>query len=232
MALFTIADLHLSEGTDKPMDIFGATWRNHKARLEAAWRERVGTEDTVVIPGDISWGMGFSGAKDDLLFIHSLPGKKIIGKGNHDYWWNTLTKLESLISEIGADTISFLYNNAYRAEGKIICGTRGWFPDRSYGAEDEKIVLREAGRLRRSLEAGRALAEADEELIVFLHYPPSLSGVRCTPICDLLGEYGIARCYYGHLHGVAPQILDKSVGVTDLHLIAADNLGFTPLLIE
>ncbi len=232
MALYTIADLHLAEDTDKPMDIFGKAWEDHKRRLTDAWCGLVTEEDTVVIPGDISWGMRFDNTKNDLLYIHNLPGKKIIGKGNHDYWWNTLTKLKAFTAEIGASSISYLFNNAYKVEGKVICGTRGWFPDSVYGAEDEKIALREAGRLRRSLEEGLRLADEGEEIIVFLHYPPFYGGVKCPPVADLLREFNIKRCYYGHLHGAPERLLEKSFGVTDLHLISADKLGFTPLLIE
>ncbi|MBR6594245.1 MAG: metallophosphoesterase [Clostridia bacterium] len=232
MALYTIADLHLSESTDKPMDVFGKQWENHKERLEAAWRETVREEDTVVIPGDISWGMRFENTEKDLLFIHSLPGHKIIGKGNHDYWWGTLTKLYGFRDRIGATSIDFLFNNAYKTEGKVICGTRGWFPDGSYGPEDEKIVLREAGRLARSIEAGRALLEEGDELLVFLHYPPAFGGVKCAPLAEILWAEDVKRCYYGHLHGISNQLTEKSLGKTDLHLIAADALGFKPLLIE
>lgn len=232
MALYVIADLHLSEGTDKPMDVFGPAWFNHKERLEAAWRETVTEEDTVVVPGDISWGMRFENTEKDLLFIHSLPGRKIIGKGNHDYWWGTLTKLDDFKTRIGADSLDFLFNNAYKAGNKIICGTRGWFPDGNYGAEDEKIVQREAGRLRRSLEAGKAIADDGDEILVFLHYPPALGGVKCAPLAEVLWEYDIKRCYYGHLHGVNPQITEKSLGKADLFLIAADALGFKPFKID
>lgn len=232
MALYVIADLHLAEDADKPMDIFGPTWTNHKARLEKAWRETVSAEDTVVIPGDISWGMRFENTEKDLLFIHDLPGRKIVGKGNHDYWWGTLAKLNAFRTRIGADSIDFLFNNAYLVDNKVICGTRGWFADTNYGEDDEKIVLREAGRLRRSLEAGRELAENGEELLVFLHYPPAFGGVRCKPIADVLWEYDVKRCYYGHIHGANPQLLEKSCGKTDLLLISADALGFRPLPIE
>lgn len=232
MALYVIADLHLSEDTHKPMDVFGKAWDNHKGRLEAAWRDTVSQEDTVVVPGDISWGMRFENTEKDLMFIHSLPGRKLIGKGNHDYWWGTLTKLYDFRNRIGALSIDFLFNNAFKAGNKIICGTRGWFPDGSYGPEDEKIVLREAGRLRRSLEAGRALQEEGDELLVFLHYPPSFGGVKCKPLADILWEYDIKRCYYGHLHGINPAATEKSLGKTDLFLIAADALGFKPLKID
>lgn len=232
MALYTIADLHLSEDTDKPMDVFGHAWDNHKERLESAWWQTVTEDDTVVVPGDISWGMRFDNTEKDLLFIHSLPGKKIIGKGNHDYWWGTLTKLNAFRDSIGASSIDFLFNNAYKVDNKIICGTRGWFPDSSYGPDDEKIVQREAGRLRRSLECGRALATAGDELLVFLHYPPCFGGVKCAALADVLREFDVGRCYYGHLHGVSPALTEKSLGKADLFLIAADALGFKPLLID
>ncbi len=232
MALFAIADLHLSEDTDKPMDIFGKAWVNHKNRLEEYWRAVVTDGDTVVIPGDISWGIKFDNTEKDLLFIDSLPGRKIIGKGNHDYWWSTMSKLTGFLDRIGATSIDFLFNNAYKADGKIVCGTRGWFPEDSYGPDDEKIAQREAGRLRRSLEAGKALQTDGEELIVFLHYPPHFGALQCKPIADVLWEYDIKRCYYGHLHNAPSRLLERSCGKTDLTLIAADALGFTPLMIE
>jgi len=232
MALFVIADLHLSESTDKPMDVFGAAWVNHKQRLESAWRAAVTDEDTVVIPGDISWGMRFDNTEKDLLFIHGLPGKKIIGKGNHDYWWGTLTKLNAFRDSIGATSLSFLFNNAYKVGNKIICGSRGWFPDSFYGPDDEKIANREAGRLRSSLQAGKAIAEDGDEIIAFLHYPPIFGGVKCAPVADVLKEFGVKRCYYGHLHGAPRHLLEKSYGVCDLHLISADYLDFKPLIIE
>ena len=232
MALYTIADLHLSEGCDKPMDIFGPAWENHSSRLEKAWRALVGEDDTVVVPGDISWAMRLDEAVKDFMFINSLPGRKIIGKGNHDYWWNTLKKLDAFIKSIGADTISFLFNNAYKADNKVICGTRGWFPENVYSEDDEKIALREAGRLRLSLEQGRKLAENGEEIIVFLHYPPYFGGIKCAPVAELLREYNIKRCYYGHLHGAPEHLLESSIYKTELHLISADRLEFTPLLIK
>lgn len=235
MALFTIADLHLSLSADKPMDIFGAAWFNHTERLENLWRGNIGEDDTVVIPGDISWGMKLDGAAEDLRFIDALPGKKIIGKGNHDYWWGTLSKLNRFKEELGISSIEFLFNNAFRVDGKIVCGTRGWFPDNGYTAEDEKIVLREAGRLRLSLEAGIKLREKeessgvkDEEIIVFLHYPPAYSSTVCAPLVSILSEYGIKRCFYGHIHGANADFLIKDVGRCGLELISADYLGFMP----
>lgn len=232
MALFTIADLHLSTTTNKPMDIFGHAWTNHAERLKTAWNELVKPEDTVVVPGDISWGMNLDEAVEDFKFINSLPGRKLIGKGNHDYWWNTFSKLNRFKEENGLDTIEFLFNNAFEADGKIICGTRGWFPDNEYTADDEKIVLREAGRLKLSVEAGLKLRKNDEELVVFLHYPPAFASTSCSPLLEVLKEYGIKRLYYGHLHGANEALLIKSVGRTDLHLISADYLRFVPKLID
>ena len=235
MSLYTIADLHLSEDGDKPMDVFGHAWNDHKARLEKAWRETVREDDTVVVPGDVSWGMRFDNTAADLLFVHSLPGRKLLGKGNHDYWWNTLTKLRKFRDELGAFSLDFLYNNAFLVGNIIVCGTRGWFPDDTYGPDDEKIVQREAGRLRLSLEEGVKIAKAREEeteMIVFLHYPPFFNGLRCAPLTDLLAEYNIKRCFYGHLHGVSPALLEKSSGRTDLKLISADSLGFKPFLVR
>lgn len=232
MALYAIADLHLSEDCDKPMDIFGAAWVNHKNRLEEYWRATITEEDTVVIPGDISWGIRFDNTEKDLRFIDSLPGNKLIGKGNHDYWWNTLTKMKAFCADIGAESISFLFNNAYKVGNIVVCGTRGWFPEHSYGPDDEKIALREAGRLRRSLEAGKALAEEGDELVVFLHYPPAYGALTCRPVADVLWEYGVKRCFYGHLHNAPARLLEKSCGKTDLTLIAADALGFAPLRID
>lgn len=230
MSLYVIADLHLAHSTDKPMDIFGAAWENHVERLDNNWRSTVTDDDTVVIAGDVSWGMRMEDAVADFRFLESLPGKKIILKGNHDYWWSTMKKLLEFRDSTGAHSISFLFNNAYAAEGRIICGTRGWFPADSYSEDDKKITLREAGRLRASLEAGKQLLASGEgdEILVFLHYPPAFSGQRCEPICEVLAEYGIKDVYYGHLHGYITGKLNYQTAGANLHLISADKLGFMP----
>ena len=142
-----------------------------------------------------------------------------------------MAKLTAFRDQIGAKSIEFLFNNAYRVDNTVICGTRGWFPESSYGPSDEKIALREAGRLRRSLEAGKALADG-AETVVFMHYPPAFGGVRCNPIADVLWEYDVKRCFYGHLHNAPRHLIEKSCGKTDLTLIAADALGFVPLKID
>ncbi len=234
MSVFTIADLHLSHSADKPMDVFGPRWENHTQRLLQNWQSVVKPTDTVIIPGDISWGMRTEDALADLSFIQNLNGRKIIAKGNHDFWWQTMKKLYEFRDSIGAYSIDFLYNNAYVAEDYIICGTRGWFPESNYSEFDEKIVNREAERLRTSILAGKKLQEQfpDKELLVFLHYPPAYGDVRCLRICDVLHEYQIKRVFYGHLHGAQKSRLVHQIAGATATLVAADYLDFMPLIIE
>lgn len=234
MSVFTIADLHLSHSTDKPMDIFGSKWENHTEKLFENWQSVVKPTDTVIIPGDISWGMRTEDALADLEFIQNLNGRKIIAKGNHDFWWQTMKKLYEFRDSIGAISIDFLYNNAYIAENFIICGTRGWFPENNYGDFDEKIVNREAERLRTSILAGKKLQQEhpNKEILVFLHYPPAYSGVKCEKICDVLHEYDIKRVFYGHLHGAQKSKLVYQTSGADIKLVSADWLDFKPMLID
>ena len=231
MSVFTIADLHLSHSTNKPMDIFGARWENHTERLFENWQSVVKPEDTVIIAGDISWGMRTEDALADFEFIQKLNGKKIIAKGNHDFWWQTMKKLNAFRDSIGATSIEFLFNNAYVVEDYIICGTRGWFPENNYGPDDEKIVNREAERLRTSILAGLKLKEehVDKEILVFLHYPPAYNGVKCERICEVIREYGIKRVYYGHLHGAQKSRLVHQIAGANMTLVSADWLNFTPI---
>lgn len=231
MSVFTIADLHLSHSTNKPMDIFGARWENHTERLFENWQSVVKPEDTVIIAGDISWGMRTEDTLADFEFIQKLNGKKIIAKGNHDFWWQTMKKLNAFRDSIGADSIEFLFNNAYLVENYIICGTRGWFPENNYGPDDEKIVNREAERLRTSILAGLKLKEehTDKEIVVFLHYPPAYNGVKCERICEVIREYGIKRVFYGHLHGAQKSRLVHQIAGANLTLVSADWLNFTPI---
>ena len=234
MALYTIADLHLSYTTNKPMDIFGPKWENHAERLRENWLSTVAPEDTVVIAGDVSWGMRIDDAKADLAFLETLPGKKIIAKGNHDFWWGTMKKLYEFRDSIGAQSIDFLFNNAYYEQGFIICGTRGWFPETAYGPDDEKIVNREAERLRTSIRAGLKIKEEhpEAELLVFLHYPPAYGGVKCERICEVLREYNVKRVFYGHIHNAQKSQLVYQTAGANLVLTAADKLDFTPVRIE
>ena len=222
MSIFTIADTHLSLSDDKPMDIFGG-WQDYVTRLESNWKSLITDDDTVVVPGDISWAMSLEGALEDFRFIHNLPGKKIILKGNHDYWWNTKRKMDAWLENESLDTISILHNNAFKVGDYVICGTRGWFYDAEKSA-DMKVLLREASRLERSIEEGKKLGE---NLIVFLHYPPVYGDGISAGIIDIMREYGVKRCFYGHLHGPSCRMAftGEYLGI-NFELISADHLGF------
>ncbi len=226
MSLWVLGDTHLSFGVDKPMDIFGG-WNNYVERLENNWREMVKNDDTVVLAGDISWGMTFEESLPDFRFIDSLPGKKIVMKGNHDYWWSTMAKMERFLNDNNLTTISFLFNNAYRIGSISVCGTRGWFYD-AHGAHDEKVIAREVGRLKMSYDAAKKLGG---EPVAFLHYPPVYAGRECPEIMQALLETDIKRCYYGHLHGRKNHLLAVTgpyKGI-DFHLIAGDYTQFKPI---
>ncbi len=231
MSVFMLSDTHLSLSADKPMDVFGAKWENHTEKIEKNWNSTVTQSDTVIIPGDISWGMGLDSSKDDLKFINSLNGKKIIGKGNHDYWWQTMKKLNEFKKELSLDTIEFLFNNAYAVENFIIAGTRGWMLAENYGEDDAKIVSREAGRLKLSLQSAKKLQEANNgsEIVVFLHYPPSFNGIVSHQLTDVMNEFGVKRCFYGHVHSVNPELLDRKADGIDIYCISADLIGFKPM---
>lgn len=226
MSLFAIADTHLSFGTDKPMDSF-IGWNDYVSRLEKNWNSVVSSNDTVVIAGDISWAINFDELNADFDFINSLNGEKIILKGNHDYWWNTANKMNKFIAENNFDKIKILHNNSYNVDGISVCGSRGWMFE-SEEAHDEKILNREVNRLKMSLDS----AECDEK-IVFLHYPPITTDCKCDEILNLLNEYGIKKCFFGHLHGVAAKLaVDDNVNGIDFKLISCDRLGFTPKLVR
>ncbi len=227
MALFAIADLHLSLSVNKPMDIFSG-WDNYVERLSENWTKIVSDEDTVVLPGDISWGIDLNEAKADFGFINGLKGTKIILKGNHDYWWSTMSKLNSFLKENRFDTIKILHNNHYRYEEYGICGTRGWINETDIPA-DAKVLAREAGRLETSIQS--ALAE-DLEPIVFLHYPPIYGDEYNYDILDVMYKYNIKKCYYGHLHGKAHKyaICGERDGI-DFRLISGDFVQFCPIRI-
>lgn len=216
------------------MDIFGARWENHFQKLSCEWRALIKEDDTVVIPGDISWGSSFEEALPDLKFIDALPGKKIIGKGNHDYWWSTMKKMQKFKEENGLSSIEFLFNNAYVAENKIICGTRGWVNEFGVKTEDERIIKREANRLQMSLDEGKKLKEQypENEIVVFLHYPPIFGEFMNLDILDVLYRYDISEVYFGHLHNVRPEQLDKEYIGIKLHLVSCDYVGFVPQKVE
>lgn len=234
MSVFALSDPHLSFDVDKPMDIFGAKWKNHWETMKDMWCRTVTEEDTVIMPGDISWGSSFDEAYADLEFINSLPGKKIIGKGNHDYWWSTLTKMNAFVAKKGLSSIKFLFNNAYLCEDKIICGTRGWINEFGVKAEDERLIKREAARLELSLAEGEKLKELypENEIIVFLHYPPVFREFLNCDILDVLYRHEIKKVYYGHLHNVPKSFLDDEYLGISLTLCACDFIDFCPIKVN
>lgn len=227
MSLYAIADLHLSLSSGKPMNIFPG-WDNHVERLEKNWQTTVSPDDTVVVPGDISWAINFEEAKADFDFINRLNGHKVIMKGNHDYWWNSMAKMNRFLEENGFDTITIVHNNYYPYGEYGICGTRGWIKDTEEPA-DAKVLAREAGRLEASIKA--ALADGKKP-IVFLHYPPIFANDYNREILDVLFQYDIKTCYYGHLHGNAHRYaVCGEVDGINYQLIAGDFVQFCPKLI-
>ena len=237
MSLYTIADLHLStfDKTNKSMEIFGKSWADYMLRINNNWRHLITDNDTVIIPGDVSWALSLDEAESDFRFLDSLPGKKIIGKGNHDYWWSTMRKHEAFFEKCGIKTISFLFNNAYEDEKYIIAGTRGWYNDEDAAnapdnADFEKLTNRENLRLRASLAEAKKLQESspEKEIIVFMHFPPFWNGKASDGLIEALKEYGVRRVYFGHIHGnytVKPHFDYEGI---EMHIISADYLKFTP----
>lgn len=227
MALWAIGDLHLSLGADKPMDIFGGAWVGYMDKLRQGLSV-IGPEDTTVLLGDISWSLDLQQAREDFAFINDIPGRKIILKGNHDYWWNTVTKFNKFCQENDFADLFILNNNCYKYGDVCICGTRGWFyeEDRS-GEHDEKVFKRELLRLEASLKAA-----GEREKLVFLHYPPRYKGYECPEILELLKQYGVRRCFYGHLHGPSHGLAMEGLwnGI-DFRLVSADRLDFKPYMV-
>ena len=235
MALFALSDPHLSFSTNKPMDIFSERWENHAQKIEAAWLENVGENDTVVIPGDISWAMTLDEARLDFAFIDRLPGKKIILKGNHDYWWQSLKKLNEFLAAENFTTITFLHNTAIYAEGFIICGSRGWSNDPPLSDEDKKIIAREAGRFRLSIAEAKKLQnkifkETGEtpEILAFSHYPHLSPGQDTSPIAEVLVQEGIKRVFYGHLHGRCESHMPRDITGLYAQIVSSDVINFVP----
>lgn len=236
MSLYSIADLHLSHSADKPMDVFGSRWLSYTEKLEKNWRAIVSPDDTVVVPGDISWAMSLEEATADFAFIDSLPGKKLIGKGNHDYWWSTMTKMKAFTKANEFASIDFLYNNAFVCEDYIVCGTRGWYVEERLqnareNADYDKIVAREAARLEISLnEAERLRTDSRRPILVYLHFPPVFRSFVCRELVDILHAHHVRHCYFGHIHGVynVPRCTDfEGISMT---LISADFLNFVPMI--
>ena len=224
MALYAIGDLHLCLGSPKPMDIFGGAWVGYMDKLLSGLSV-IGPEDTTVLLGDLSWALDLDQAEKDFAWINQIPGKKIILKGNHDYWWSTVSKFNQFCKAKNFSQMEILNNNHFEYDGWAICGTRGWFyEEQRSGQHDEKVFKRELLRLEASLQSAGMLPK-----IVFLHYPPKYKGYECTEIMDLLKKYDVRRCFYGHLHGPSHSLAMQGVwdGV-DYRLVAADYLDFQP----
>lgn len=224
MALYAIGDLHLCLGAQKPMDVFGGAWVGYMDKLKEGF-SRVTQEDTTVLLGDLSWALDLPNAQADFAWINEIPGRKIILKGNHDYWWSTAAKFQKFCLENGFQDLHILNNNCYEYEDYAICGTRGWFfEEERSGQHDEKVFKRELLRLEASLKAA-----GEKPKMVFLHYPPRYKGYECREILDLLQKYDVRRCFYGHLHGGSHKLAMEGLwDGLDFKLVAADHIGFTP----
>lgn len=222
MALYAIGDPHLSLSSSKPMDVFGGNWVGYVDKLKAGL-QCITPEDTTVLCGDLSWGMSLPEVRLDLAFLNEIPGRKIILKGNHDYWWETASKMNRFFAENGFQ-FELLHNNCHFYGDYAICGTRGWFLDEEKGGHNEKMLRREVMRLETSLKAA-----GDREKLVFLHYPPIYQGYRCPEILELLRRYEVKRCIFGHLHGPSCRLaVQSTVDGTEFILVSADYLGFMP----
>lgn len=224
MALYVLGDLHLSLGGDKPMDVFGGAWCGYLEKLKKGLSV-IGPEDTTVLLGDVSWAMDLSRAREDFAFLAAIPGRKLLVKGNHDYWWSTAAKFRAFCLENGFEGLALLHNNCHLYGDVALCGSRGWFfEEDGAGGHNEKIYRRELLRLETSLRAA-----GDREKLCFLHYPPCYRGYRCPEILALLRQYGVRRCWYGHLHGASHRLaIEGAVDGTEFRLASADYVNFEP----
>lgn len=227
MALYAIGDLHLSLGAEKPMDVFGGNWVGYMDKLKDGMSV-IQPGDTTVLLGDLSWALDLSTAKEDFAWIDQIPGRKIILKGNHDYWWSTASKFYKFCGENGFSNQFILNNNHYDYNGWAICGTRGWFfEEERSGQHDEKVFKRELLRLEASLQSAGDLPK-----MVFLHYPPRYKGYCCDEILELLQKYEVRRCFYGHLHGPSHKLAMEGLWDSiEFRLVSGDFLDFQPFLV-
>jgi len=225
MALYTISDLHLGFNVEKPMDIFGDKWKNHCDKIKENWCSKIKEEDTVLIAGDISWSLKEQDSRYDLDWINELPGKKVISKGNHDYWWGSISKLNKMY-----ENTKFLQNNYYEYKDYAICGTRGWIcpGGDKYTTKDRKIYDREQIRLKLSLDAAKK--NGFEKIIVMLHYPPTNDVFEESEFIKIIKEYKVKKVIYGHLHGpvLLGKVLNGYVDEVEYILTSADYLDFDP----
>ena len=228
MSIYVIGDLHLAFSVDKPMDIFGNNWENHAEKIKLNWLEKVKKEDTVILPGDFSWATYLEDTYKDFDFLNSLPGNKIMSKGNHDYWWATVTSMKKYLRENDFNNIEFLYNNAYLVENKIIVGTRGWI-NSWRSQENYKILKRENDRLKLSIEDGIKKYGNTKEMVAFIHYPPFYKEVVPEEIdfIKTLNKFNIKKCYYAHLHGESHrEAIEGNIDGIEFKLVSSDYLKF------
>ena len=232
MSIYTIGDLHLSFHENKPMSIFGENWEGHEEKIKKDWKKKVSNQDLVVIPGDFSWSTYLKDTIEDFNYLNNLPGKKLLLKGNHDYWWTTLTNMRKFLKENNINNIDFIYNNSYEYENKIITGTRGW--NISNEQEDKKLLNREQIRLELSLKQCKDIYK--KEIIVFMHYPPitndTIQNKEPNEFIKIMKKYNVKKCYYGHLHSdsIKEAIEGEYFGI-DFKLVSADGLDFKLLMI-
>lgn len=225
MSLFALSDLHLSLNSNKPMDIFGPAWTDHYLKIKENWNRKIKDDDYVLIAGDISWAMNLDEAKADIDFIHSLKGNKILIKGNHDYWWNSIKKLNSMYNDM-----FFIQNTFLKYEDYGICGTRGWINLNNTEEHDEKVYKREIMRLKMSLDCAKK--EGLKKFIVMMHYPPATKVSESTEFVDILAEYNVEKLIYGHIHSDSKNICINGMykGI-DFICSSADIINFDPLTI-
>ncbi len=228
MALYAMGDLHLCLGAPKPMDVFGGAWVGYMEKLKQGLSV-ITEKDTLVLMGDLSWALDLNSAVADFAWINEIPGRKIILKGNHDYWWSTQAKFTKFCLENGFSDLNLLNNNCFFYDDWAICGTRGWFfEEERSGDHDEKVFRRELIRLEASLKAA-----GDREKMVFLHYPPRYKGYTCREILDLLESYGVRQCFYGHLHGASHKLaMEGTWDGVEYRLLSADYLNFQPYIVK
>ena len=224
MALYAIGDLHLCLGAPKPMDVFGGAWEGYMEKLRQGLSV-ITERDTTVLLGDLSWALDLQTARADFSWINDIPGRKIILKGNHDYWWSTVAKFNQFCMVHGFTDMHILNNNHFEYDGWAICGTRGWFFEEERSSDhDEKVFVRELLRLETSLKSAGDLPK-----MVFLHYPPKYKGYTCEPIIELLKKYEVRRCFYGHLHGPSHALAMEGLwDDIEYRLLSADKLNFQP----
>lgn len=223
--IYALSDLHLTFQVEKPMDVFGSSWENYVERMEKNWRERVKETDTVLIPGDVSWATYLEQAEKDFRFIDSLPGTKYISKGNHDYWWETVTKMNAFLDAHKFSTLHFVHNSAFEAENAVVCATKGFDKD-----TEERLKNRELIRLENSILAGKKLSE-EKPIIVMLHYPPFYkNGAPITEITEMLEKYEVKTTIFGHIHNdnhACP--INEVRGGVHYMLVSCDRIDFSPV---